>query len=106
MPEGSIGASDHGSGLDCVMTKPFRTSDAIVLKQLLRSNDFECELETAMEPQQRFGSHDVSTARLLADLDALSRSNAKAVSEAEIERPEKLRKFLEGFFADRSGSII
>jgi hypothetical protein len=88
------------------MTKPFRTSDAIVLKPLLRTNDIEYESETAMELQQRFGSYDVSTARLLADLDVLSRSNAKTVSEAEIERPEKLRKFLEGFFADRSGSII
>ena len=88
------------------MTKPFRTSDAIVLKQSLRSNDIEYKSETAMELQQRSGSHDVSTPRLLADLDVLSRSNAKTVSEAEIERPEKLRKFLEGFFADRSGSII
>ena len=59
-----------------------------------------------MELLQRVDSHDLSTAQLLADLDVLSRSNPKRVSEVETEQPAILRKFLEGFFADRSGSIV
>ena len=93
-------------------TKPFQRPDAVVLKPLLGTNDLEHSAVAMpnrgshMELQQRVDSHDNSTARLLADLDSLSWSNSKRVSEVETERPEILRKFLERFFADRSGSIV
>jgi hypothetical protein len=74
---------------------------------LLFTNDIEHESGgVPMELLQRVDNHDVGTARLLAGLDVLSRSNPKRAPEVEAERPEILRKFLESFFADRSGSII
>jgi hypothetical protein len=60
-----------------------------------------------MELQQRVDNHDVNTAQLLADLDRLCRSNPKRVPEVETERRQEImRKFLVGFFADRSGSMV
>jgi hypothetical protein len=59
-----------------------------------------------MELGQRAENHETSTARLLSEMERLSRSNRNRVSEIESQRPEILRKFLEGFVSNRGGSIV
>jgi hypothetical protein len=59
-----------------------------------------------MEIRQRAENYDTNTVRLLSEMERLSRSNRNSASEIESQRPEILRKFLEGFVADRGGSIV
>ena len=58
--------------------------------------------------EMRLGENkDFDVARLLADLDAISRTELEKAPAMAIERSsEVMRMFLEGFLADRNGSIV
>lgn len=60
-----------------------------------------------MELQQRRDeSHATSVARLRNEMGNLSRSDQDKPRDGENQAPEQMRKFLESYFADRSGSIV
>ena len=56
--------------------------------------------------QHRDESHATGVARLLNEMGNLSRLHQDKPRDAENQVPEQMRKFLESYFADRSGSIV
>lgn len=56
--------------------------------------------------QHRDESHASGVARLLNEMGNLSRPHQDKRSDIADEVPEQMRKFLESYFTDRSGSIV